>query len=85
MNGNNLQPNTAPSPLLHKASVSGSADFWGDAVEFSKSLVVADAGQKFIEYCESRNYNHNERLLFEKMLKDAIGMQFMLERLRHLH
>lgn len=85
MENNELQPNDSTSPVLNKADVSGSTDFWGTAVEFSKSLVVADIGKKFIDYCESNGYNHNERMLLEKMLKDAIGMELMLARLRYLH
>lgn len=76
---------TTSSPNNAKPNVSGSADFWANAVEFSKKLVVDDIEDKFVSYVKEQNFNHNEILLFRKLLADAIEMNFIVGQLKHCH
>jgi len=77
--GQSVSPNDA------KPNVSGSANFWADVVEFSKKLVVDDIEDKFVSYVKEHNFNHNEILLFRKLLADAIEMNFIVGQLKHCH
>jgi len=72
------------SPNGGKEKVSDSVNFWTDAVEFSKRLVVDDIEGKFVSYIKEHNFNHNEILLFRKLLADAIEMNFTTGHIKSL-
>ncbi len=64
--------------------LNGECDYWKEAVEFGKSLVVENIEERFAKYCKERNFNHNEILLFRKMLAEAIEFNFTIATLKHL-
>lgn len=58
-------------------------DFWKEAMEFSKELIVPDIEERFIAHIKQKQFNHNEILLFRKMLADAIEYNFTIAQLKY--
>ncbi len=75
----------AGSPELKQPHqvINANGDFWKDAVDFSKLLIVDDIEIKFANYCKERGFNHNETLFFRKLLADAIEFNFIMAMLKH--
>lgn len=53
-------------------------DFYQKAQKFMESQLPSDFGEKLKEFIEKENFNSNENLLFESMMKDVIGFHTMM-------
>jgi hypothetical protein len=77
---NNINTNTTTT---NDESVSNDFDFWSAATEFLKTQLNVDFEKNFSEYICSKNFNKNEAILFEKMLKDALSLYTITARLKN--
>lgn len=58
-------------------------NFWGDAIEFIKTIVHKDAEKMIAEHIKERGFNDNEMRFFREYLKDAFDMYAMMSYLKH--
>lgn len=67
----------------NNGAVQTNIDYWKEAVDFSKTLIVDDIEKRFADHCIERKFNHNERMFFQKLLAGAIEFNFTIARLKH--
>ena len=57
---------------------------WGEAQAFVKALIPTDIQERFNEYCNLRNFNHNERLFFREYCSEAFDFNFTMAILKNI-
>jgi len=50
-------------------------NFWEDAINFTDSILPADFGKRFMEYCKRKKFNSNEMQFFKLMISEAIEVE----------
>ena len=58
-------------------------DFWKDATDLAKELLVEDAEEQIIAHFEKRGFRENEKKLAKHFIESALGFSVTMASLKH--